>query len=109
LATVLPTLIDGVWTFSFLKQPCRKNIMVIFQEDSVKIHQTVKEWLWERMKNHFHIPKMLDRKLNEQFLVKVLYCQCKSPALCKVSSSTSQRLSVSLRFGLIFFQKELIQ
>jgi len=36
-----------------------------------------------------------------QFLVKILYWQCKNPALYNVSSSTSQRLSVNLRSGLV--------
>jgi len=34
------------------------------------------------------------------FLVKILYWQCKRWALCKVSSSTSQRLSMNLMSGL---------
>jgi len=36
-----------------------------------------------------------------EFLVKILYWQCKNPALYNVSSSTSQRLSVNLRSELV--------
>jgi len=44
--------IDGVCSFSFLKQPCMRHIMAIFQDDSVKMHQAqiVKGWLSELSK-----------------------------------------------------------
>jgi len=39
---------NWVCCFSFLKQPCLRHIMAIFQDDNVKIHEAliVKEWLW---------------------------------------------------------------
>jgi len=42
--------------FYFLNIHVGKHIMAILQDDNVKIHQaqTVKEWLGESMKNHFH-------------------------------------------------------
>jgi len=42
--------------FHFLYNHVGRHVMVIFQDDIVKIHQaqTVKEWLGGRMKNNFH-------------------------------------------------------
>jgi len=71
--------------------------------------------VWRDMKNHFHTwigtseycqtlqTAFYTSWWKYMFLVKILYWQCTSQALCKVSSSTSQRLSMNLVFGLRVF------